>query len=436
MNGKPPNRPGKPAAGQKARAAALKLVRAVLDEHRALEADDPALGRLDPGDRARALRLARATLRGLGPADAALAPFLHRPPPARIHAVLRLGTVEICGLATPPHAAVDAAVSLARRGPGGDRHAGLVNAVLRRVAEAGPAIWGAAPPTRLPDWLRKALVAADGDATVAAIEAAHALGPPTDLTPRDATDADRLGAETGARILPGGSLRLSEPRQISTLPGYAEGRFWVQDAAAAIPARWLSPAPGARVLDLCAAPGGKTLQLAAAGAQVTALDASPARIGRLRANLARTGMAATIVLADARDWTPPQPFDAVLLDAPCSATGTIRRHPDLPHLRAARDLAALTALQDALIDRAVAALRPGGQLVYAVCSLLPQEGAARIAAALARHPSLVARMPDPAAHGLPDAAVAPGPGLRPRPDFWAGQGGMDGFYIALMTRAH
>jgi 16S rRNA (cytosine967-C5)-methyltransferase len=432
MTGKP--RPRPPEPGMAARAAALRLLLAVLEGGRTLSPDAPGLARLDPADRAHALRLARAALRGLGRADAALAPFLRRPPPAPVRAILRLGAVEICALETPPHAAVDAAVTLARREPGGgDRLAGLVNAVLRKVAATGPAAWTAAPPARLPAWLRDPLVAAYGAAAVAAIEAAHEARPPIDLTPRDPDGGAALAGLLGADSLPGGSLRLHGAPRVSALPGHAEGRFWVQDAAAAIPARWLAPPPGAHVLEIGAAPGGKTLQLAAMGARVVALDASAARMARLRANLARTGLAAESVVADARDWTAPAPFDAVLLDAPCSATGTIRRHPDLPHVRGPGDIAPLTALQDALIDRALAALRPGGAMVYAVCSLLPAEGEERIAAALARHPGLVATPPDPAAFGLPDAAAAHGPGLRARPDFWPDRGGMDGFYVARLV---
>jgi 16S rRNA (cytosine967-C5)-methyltransferase len=219
------------------------------------------------------------------------------------------------------------------------------------------------------------------------------------------------------------------------LPGFDEGAFWVQDAAAALPARMLAPAPGTRVLDLCAAPGGKTLQLAAMGADVTALDHSARRLQRLRANLARTGLSARIVTADALDWAPEDgPFDAILLDAPCTATGTIRRHPDLPFVKAAADVKVLSALQGALIDRAAALLRPGGRLVYCTCSLLPDEGERVVEAALARHPELA---PDPAARdvpGVPDSWHE-GAGLRLRPDYWLERGGIDGFYIAALRRS-
>ena len=208
----------------------------------------------------------------------------------------------------------------------------------------------------------------------------------------------------------------------------------MQDAAAALPARILAAAPGASVLDLCAAPGGKTLQLAAMGAEVTALDISGPRLARLRDNLVRTGYGAqvTIITADALAWQPPAPFDAILLDAPCSATGTIRRHPDLPFVKSDADLPPLLALQAALLDRALGWLKPGGRLVYCTCSLLPAEGEAQVIAALGRHPGL---------RTLPQALDLPGiapdwrsaeGGLRIRPDHWAGRGGIDGFYIAAL----
>ncbi|HBG98192.1 MAG TPA: 16S rRNA methyltransferase [Rhodobacteraceae bacterium] len=428
----PAPRPSTP--GLAARRAAARLLLAVLADGRALDPDAASLSRLDPPTRAQALGLARATLRGLGRADAVLDRFVRRRPPPPVRTLLRLGTVEIHGLGTPPHAAVDIAVTLARHGSGGDRHAGLVNAVLRRVAAAGAPAWAAAPPTRLPDWLRTPLIASDGPEAVAAIETAHEHRPPTDLTLRDPAEAAHRAAKLDAIVLPGGSLRLSGAPPITALPGFDEGRFWVQDAAAAIPVRWLAPDPGARVLDLCAAPGGKTLQLAAAGARVTALDLSASRIARLRANLARTALDAETVIGDARQAVPPGPWDAVLLDAPCSASGTIRRHPDLPHVKDAAALRPLIALQDTLIDRAVAALGPGGTLIYAVCSLLPEEGAARVAAALARHPDLVAQPVDPAAFDLPPEAAMAGMGLRTRPDFWPAQGGMDGFFMARLSR--
>jgi 16S rRNA (cytosine967-C5)-methyltransferase len=225
---------------------------------------------------------------------------------------------------------------------------------------------------------------------------------------------------------------LRDAGQVSALPGYDSGDWWVQDAAAALAARMLAVVPGEKVLDLCAAPGGKTLQLAAAGAEVTALDISEPRMSRVAENLARTGLAARLVVADALHWTPDGLFDAVLLDAPCSATGTIRRHPELPFLKDGSELAELTALQAALLDRALGFLKPGGRLVFCTCSLLPDEGEAQLSAALARHPGLTVLRP--ALPGIDPAWITPEGGLRLRPDYWADKGGMDGFFMTCLKK--
>jgi len=404
-----------------ARALAQQLLTAVA-QGRML--DETALDG-PPEVRARALRLATVTLRHLPRADALLAPHLRRAPPAPALAALRLAVVEAQELGAPAHAVVDAAVTLLRAQAATRPFAGLANAVLRKVV-AAPG-WAALPVPRLPDWLRKPLVRAEGEASVAAIEAAHLAGAPLDLTLKPGTDPAPLVA-AGAVPLPGGSLRLAAGAQVSALPGFDAGAFWVQDAAAAQPARALLSAlpPGTPVLDLCAAPGGKTLQLAAAGAAVTAVDISGPRLGRLRANLDRTGLSAQVVAADLLDWAPPGPVPAILLDAPCTATGTIRRHPDLPLIRKPADLAALTALQARLIDRAAGWLAPGGVLAVCTCSLLPAEGEAMVAAALARHPGLRALPLE-----LP-LGRASGVGWRTRPDDLAGQGGLDGFFLALL----
>jgi len=277
----------------------------------------------------------------------------------------------------------------------------------------------------MPRWLRQPLVHAYGREVVSAIESAQAKAPPLDITPR----GDSLPEGS---LLPTGSIRLTEPGQVSTLPGFATGDWWVQDAAAALAARLLAPQPGEKILDLCAAPGGKTLQLASAGAHVTALDISAPRLEKLRENLTRTRLQAKIVVADALHWQPETLFDAVLLDAPCSATGTIRRHPELPFLKDGSELAELTALQAALIDRALMFLKPGGRLVFCTCSLLPEEGEAQLTAALARHPGVTVQRPD--LPGIDPAWITPDGGLRLRPDYWAEIGGMDGFFMAVLTR--
>jgi 16S rRNA (cytosine967-C5)-methyltransferase len=271
------------------------------------------------------------------------------------------------------------------------------------------------------------LVHAYGRDAVTAIEAVQAMAPPLDLTVRPEAEAPE------GEVLPTGSLRLAERGQVSTLPGYEVGGWWVQDAAAAMAVPMLADVKGQRVLDLCAAPGGKTLQLAAAGASVTSLDISGPRMARVIENLTRTGLTATCVTADALVWQPEQPFDAILLDAPCSATGTIRRHPDLPFVKDGSEIEALVALQAALLDRALGWLKPGGRLVFVTCSLLPDEGEAQLARALKRHPGLT--VVHPALSGIAPEWVTPEGGLRLRPDYWADKGGMDGFFIARFIKS-
>ncbi len=426
------------APGLAARQGAAALLAGVLERRRSLaeqiEAADGPLAALAPSERARAQALAAGTLRHLGRIDALLDGFLTRRPPAAALDALRLAVAEMHLDGVPPHAAVDGAVRLARGAGGGRQLAGLVNAVARRVAEGGLPLWEAASESGLPAWLARPVAAAWGEAAVASIAAAHRRPAPLDLTPRDPAAAGALAAALGAEVLPTGSLRLAGRPQVSALPGFDEGAWWVQDAAAALPVRLLGPLAGRRALDLCAAPGGKTLQLAAAGAGVVAVDASGARLERLRANLARTGLTAEIVAADLLAWETEERFDAILLDAPCTASGTIRRHPDLPFLRRERDLPALIELQAALLTRARRWLAPGGRLVYCVCSLLPAEGEAQVARLIRDTPDARVVRPD----GLPgvDAGwVDAAGGLRLRPDLWPARGGMDGFYAACLDGA-
>lgn len=409
------------------RRAALDLVNGVIVGGRTLS-DLSLPPDLVPEDRARAQRLATETLRWSGRADRMIGPYIRKRPPEEVLNLLRLAVTELCVDGAAPHGVVDAAVSLANGDPGMRRQAGLANAVLRRVSEDRDK-WDTLPLPPLPKWLRKPLVATYGKAAVEAMERAHSAGAPLDLTPRDG-NASALAEAVGGMILPTGSVRVEGHPQVTALPGYAEGRWWVQDAAAAIPARILAPRAGERVLDMCAAPGGKTMQLAAAGAAVTALDISEARMVRVRENLERTGLQADIVVADALIWSG-EAFDAVLLDAPCSATGTIRRHPDLPHARDGSALPDLVALQSAMIDRALAMVRPGGRLVFCTCSLLPEEGEAQIDAALTRHTGLSLDAAALAVPGMDTAWIGP-TGLRLRPDFWPEAGGMDGFFIAAL----
>ncbi len=387
------------------------------------------LSGLSPADRARAQRLALETCRALGRADRVLKPFLDKRPKPQVQNLLRLGVVELAGGAAA-HGVVDGLVTLAASDRRTASAKGLVNAVLRRAAGAVEG-WDRLPVPVLPRWLRQPLVAAWGQSAVGWIETAHLRGAPLDLTARD--DPAAVAAMTGGSLLPTGSVRIAAPVQVSDLPGYGEGAWWVQDAAAALPARMLAPQRGERIADLCAAPGGKTLQLAAAGAEVTAVDASAPRLERVAENLARTGLSARLVAADARDFAETG-FDAVLLDAPCSATGTIRRHPDLPLARDGAGIDGLIAQQATLIDHALTLLAPGGRLVFCTCSLLPDEGECQAEAALERHLGLTVDTGWQAQGWAAPEWITEEGGLRLRPDYWRDAGGMDGFYAVVMRK--
>ena len=366
-----------------------------------------------------------ATLRHLGPIDRALDGKLKREPPAPTRDLLRLGLAQAFWLDTPAFAAVDTTVSLAPK-----PLRGLVNAVLRGILrEAAP---DTDPEFLAPPWLLARWRAAFGESDALAIATQIALEPATDLTLRDPTDiamAETLEAAT----LPGGSLRLVRRGDVATWPGYDDGRWWVQDGAAAIPARLLKVEPGETALDLCAAPGGKTLQLAAAGANVTAVDQSAGRLRRVAAGLARTGLSAEIVAADAGAWADERQFDAVLLDAPCSATGTFRRHPDVLWNAKPGDIPALSQVQARLLASAADRVRPGGRLVYSVCSLEPEEGEAQIRGFLAANPEISLDPVAPGEGGAPELSRAPEGWLRILPHH--AEGGLDGFFIARLRKS-
>ncbi len=411
-------------AGLEARRAAIAAMTAVTADGRLLgEALPGATDGLAVAEAARAGRLATEALRWADRSDRVLGPHLRMKPEEPVINTLRLALYELFETHAPPHAVVDAAVSLTKKSK-----AGLVNAVLRNVLRREVA-WNDLPIPRVPKWLRKRLVAAWGKDVVAAMEAVHAQPAPLDLSVK--SDAAGWAERLSAELLPTGSLRLIGAGQVSALPGYDEGAWWVQDAGAVIAAKVLNPQAGARVLDLCAAPGGKTMQLAATGAHVTALDLSDDRLNRLRENLARTQLSAEIVVANALEWTPRAPFDAILLDAPCSATGTLRRHPDLAYARDGSGIEKLVALQAQMLDSAGEWLSPGGRMVYCTCSLLPEEGEGQIEAALNRHPDL--SVADNDANGL-DPRWRVSNGLRLRPDHWADRGGIDGFFIACLEK--
>ncbi|WP_149539733.1 RsmB/NOP family class I SAM-dependent RNA methyltransferase [Siccirubricoccus phaeus] len=420
-----------------ARRAAAALLDAVLLRHRPLEEALDALptdgkphqvrqkgekrpgAALSPRDKAAGHRIAAAVLRRAGSLDAVLEPFLRREPPPPVRNALRIGAAELLLLATPPHAAVASAVDLVPQ-----PFAGLVNAVLRKVAAAGPAALEGLEAERLdtPPWLWAAWHAAHGPA-VRAIAAAHGHEAPLDLSLKPGA-----AAPEGGEALPGGSWRYPPGTRVTELAGFAEGDWWVQDAAAALPAWLLSVRPGEKVLDLCAAPGGKTAQLAAAGAAVVAVERDPKRAARLRENLARLKLPAEVVEADAAAWDAGgAQFDAVLLDAPCTATGTIRRHPDVPWLKRPRDVPAMAELQRGLLAAAAKRLAPGGRLVFATCSLQAEEGEAHLAELSGLGLALEAARPEEVP-GLA-AAITPAGALRTRPDMWAERGGMDGFFM-------
>jgi len=423
-----------------ARHAALAVLDATLSRRATLDrAFERAAGRyhLDGPDRAFARALAATTLRRLGELDAAVAPLLKRPLPKKAltaRNILRLGAAQILFFRTPPHAAVGETTGLATGAAASYR--GLVNAVLRRVAagEARLLAEDAAARADTPGWLWESWRAAYGPEGAAGIARAHLAEPPLDFTILKG-DADAWADAFGGTVLPTGGVRIAGSARVEELPGYGDGAWLPQDAAAALPARFLGDVAGRSVVDLCAAPGGKTAQLAAAGAHVVAVEKSESRAPRLRENLARLGLSAEIVVDDGVAWRPPAPVDAVLLDAPCSATGTIRRHPDAPWSKQTADVRALLPVQMALLDAAAAMVRPGGTLVYACCSLQPEEGPEQAGAFLARQPGF-ARAPLAAAEipGLPEAAVTADGDLRTLPSMWAEIGGMDGFYACRLVR--
>ncbi|MFC7473392.1 RsmB/NOP family class I SAM-dependent RNA methyltransferase [Dankookia sp. GCM10030260] len=425
-----------------ARRAAAALLDAVILRHRSLEEALDALptdgkphrvrgkGEARPGaavsprDKAAAHRIAAAVLRRAGSLDAVLEPFLRKEPPETVRNALRIGAAELLLLGTPAHAAVGSAVDLVPA-----PFAGLVNAVLRKVAEAGPeALEGLDAERRdTPGWLWTAWHNAYGPA-VRGIAAAHRIEAPLDLSLKPGA-----AAPEGGTALPTGSVRYPAGTRVTELAGFAEGAFWVQDAAAALPARLLAVRPGERVVDLCAAPGGKTAQLAAAGAAVTAVERDPKRAVRLQENLTRLQLPAEVVVTDALGWNAGGAlFDAVLLDAPCSATGTIRRHPDVPFLKRAKDIAGMAELQRGLLAAAAKRLAPGGRLVFATCSLQPEEGEAHLAAAAALGLAVDPVRPEEVP-GLA-AAITPAGTLRTRPDLWPEHGGMDGFFMARFRK--
>jgi 16S rRNA (cytosine967-C5)-methyltransferase len=434
--------------GLPARRAAAELLAAVLQKKQPL---DDLLGRslergamfdLPARDRALTRAIVAASLRRKGQLDHVLSAFLARGFPEKsgtLYPILLSAAAQLIFLDTPPHAAIDLAVTLAQYDPRASRYAKLVNAVLRRVASEGKAIAAGLDAARVntPDWLWARWVSYWGEERARKIAETHLDEPPLDLTVKD--EPELWAEKLSGRVLPGGSVRILPKGRIDALPGFDEGAWWVQDIAASLPARLLGDVRGKRVADLCAAPGGKTAELALAGASVVAVDSSKTRLGLLTDNLKRLGLQAETVKADAATWQPNESFDAVLLDAPCSSTGTIRRHPDIPYVKSADDIAALAPLQGRLLDNAARLVKPGGRLVYSTCSLEPEEGEAQIAALLVRDPTMTLQRIEEAELFGQTAWIEPSGCLRTFPydlkldsPDWSG---MDGFFAARLVKA-
>lgn len=432
-------------SGYAARELAVGCLSEILDRGRALEeAFDAALqrgGALEPRDRALARLIVMTVLRHKGELQAVLNSFLEKPLPAdsgRLRSILLSAAAQLLLLDTPPHAAISLAVDQCRGDRKAHRFDKLTNAVLRRVSTAGKAIMAGVDPVaaNIPSALLARWSEAYGGALGREIAAASLQEAALDLSVK--SDAEAWATRLGGIVLPTGSVRVARSGRIEELDGFADGAWWIQDAAAALPARLLGTVAGLRVADLCAAPGGKTAQLAAAGAKVTAVDQSPTRLRRLNENLSRLALEAEVVEADVATWQPSDTFDAVLLDAPCSATGTIRRHPDILHLKRKDDTSDRVALQRRLLDQAARLLRPGGVLVYCTCSLEPEEGSTQIARFLAENPGF-ARVPVvPGETGIDEAWLTPEGDLRTLPCHLAqpepGLSGLDGFYAARLQR--
>ena len=420
------------AAGLPARTAALDLLTAALSRRAGLEEglSHPALSTLSPRDRAFARAVVMATLRHLGPIDQALQSRLQKPPPERVVQILRLAVAQLFVLETPPHAAVSSAVDLAQAHKQSQAFKGLVNGVLRALLREPPEV---SDPERLaPPWLFARWTAAYGVETARAIAELIPQEPATDLSLVDPSAAEAVASALEGEVLPAGSVRTRRRGDIAAWPGFDEGAWWVQDAAAAIPARLLRLQGGQTALDLCAAPGGKTLQLAAAGARVTAVDRSAPRLERLKENLHRMQLSAEVVVADGAAWNDARAFDAVLLDAPCSATGTFRRHPDVLWAAGPGDIVSLAGVQSRLLDAAARRVSPGGALVYCVCSLEAEEGEAQVQAFLQRTGEFALDSIAAGEGGSPEGSLRPDGTLRILPHHLPG--GLDGFYVARLRR--
>lgn len=433
--------------GFAARKTAADILGNVVHKHRPLDGEmDSNSGHsgfreLAANDRALVRAIIGAALRHRGEIAELLDRLLDRKIPektGRVLDILHVAIAQMLYLDIPDRAAVSIAVDHASVDRRARPYKGLVNGVLRRLGREREEITSDLDPDRIntPDWLFESWETAYGQETARQIAAAHRKEAALDLTVKQ--DPEKWAEKLDGKVVGGGTVRISHKGAVDKLEGFGEGDWWVQDAAASLPARLLGDIAGKRVADLCAAPGGKTAQLAAAGAHVTAVDISKSRLRRVSENLARLGLDAEIVASDLREWEPEEPFDAILLDAPCSATGTIRRHPDVPWIKRPQDIEKLSEIQSALLERAIGWLKPGGLLVYCTCSLEPAEGEAQIDGFLERTSGFERLGVRPEEVGGLDQCVTPEGYLRTLPfhltDENGSQGGLDGFFAARLRK--
>ena len=430
--------------GFESRKAALTLLTGVLVKKTPLDRlmdDDEGgfLESLEKRDRAFAHALVATTLRHLGSIDFAIDAAMDRPlreKAIRARNILRLAVAQIFYLKVPDHAAVDIAVRSAEVHRASKPFKGLINAVLRRILREGDTLKetamarGNTPPAFFRQWKN-----AWGKRAADKIASAHLAEAPLDITVKDRSEAEAWASRLGGTLLPTGSIRLVDAAPVPELPGFADGAWWVQDAAAALPATLFGTIKGTRALDLCAAPGGKTAMLAALGAQVTAIDKSASRLERVRENLTRLGLKAETITADISAYTPEAPVPKVLLDAPCSATGTVRRHPDVVHLKTRDEIHSLAKLQAELLDAAADMTAPGGTLIYCTCSIEPEEGEEQITAFIERRPEFHIDPIGSDELGGEDGFLTKRGEIRTLPFVWDTRGGIDGFYAVRLRKA-
>ena len=436
-------KPRKPSASPRdnnsltSRRLAAFAVKEVMEHHQPLEqvlAGQPDYRALEGRDRAFVRLIAAITFRRMGQIEAALKPFIRQRPPKLVYAALQTAAAQILYLDTPAHAAVGETVAMLKSRGSSKGFANMANAVLRNVVDKGPNLAGAQPPkVNIPGWIRGEWERAYGRQAGRKMSAQLMKDPVLDVSVK--ANVSDWAVKLGGEVIAAQSVRLGKIGDVTALEGFDAGDWWAQDVAASLPVQLLGDVSGKRVLDMCAAPGGKTMQLAAKGAIVTALDKSEGRLERVKENLDRTKLSAEIICADALEWAPEGDLhDIVLLDAPCSATGTFRRHPDVLYNRSPKDVANLVRLQDKLLAKAAEFVRPGGTLLYCTCSLMPKEGQPRVDTFLQNLPDFrlipILNVPSLA---LAQEAFSEG-SLRSLPYYLEDKGGMDGFFIARLER--